>query len=360
MTIKNIYKSLTAAFVLLMLASCIISERSYGPQSYGFIPVAITDELPRSTRADGDWLKTVRLIVFTDMASSPKVEINEVYTAVQFEMSADPEDEYTTAKMLLKVARRASGSNDKLVVAIVNEPDNTQLKEKLSGVQTPQGLAAVELDMGLFVADNHLSLKTNADIPMTGAVWTNKVYTTKEEAAQEGKTEAFKVYRAIAAVEVFLRNGTDVDPNLKLMADTEIKLINTYNKSPFVVHSQGINTLGQIQTVDTEDLIPFKSWKLTSGEQALSATQPVCVFYTPERTNTADRLTVAVSAKTSEGATRTGTLVLTKAKAKTTQIESPIDLIKRNEVYQIFVTINANGLSAGVGSWNDESIKTDF
>ncbi len=160
-------------------------------------------------------------------------------------------------------------------------------------------------------------------------------------------------------VEVYLKKGTDVDPNLKITTGTKVTLDNTYTETFFTRHTDDIHQLGKIQTVPTADF-KQRSWSLTSpGEHAISATEPICVFYTPERTHTADRLKLTIEVKTAEGATRKRELIITKA-FDDKNVEKPVDIIRRNNIYRVIATIRANDIEAEVRGWQDQLIKPEL
>ncbi len=140
---------------------------------------------------------------------------------------------------------------------------------------------------------------------------------------------------------------------------TSVTLDNTYVKTFLARHTDNLHELGHIQTVATADL-EQRSWALSSpGEHDISDAEPVCVFYTPERNHTADRLTLTIEVKTAEGATRSGQLEITKAFDKN-NVEKPINEIRRNNVYKVIATIKANEITAEVRDWQDRFIKPEL
>ena len=302
-----------------------------------------------------DKIETIRFIVFTNMASMPKVEINEFYDEDDF-MLEDPSGEKAAAKVriVLEVGRKTNGGNNKLVVAIVNEPAG--MKRDLDAVMSPAQLAALPLDMSHFLNNDHLSLKDGVPMPMSGAVWTDKVYATEDEARAD--MVKLTVQRAVAKVEVFLKGGPDVDAGLKIASGSTVTLDNTCAKGNLVRHedSDG-HVLGSIPTVASANLIE-RSWTSTS-ELAMSATESVCVFYTPERNCVTDKLKLTVTAKTSEGAERSGSFVLSTARNEE-RGEETVNVVRRNNIYRVTATVTANAITAEVQNWEDENISTEF
>ncbi len=238
---------------------------------------------------------------------------------------------------------------------------------------TIEDLEALELDIATFVKSDHLSLLDNVNIPMTGALWTDYTKLLDERLVPSNAPLELMVHRAIARVDVYLKrettkvNSVDVilDPNLTMTAGTIITLDKTYDRTNLVMHTDadGAGTLGTIQTVDPGDFISPKSWRILSGEQAVSQfeTTPVCVFYTPERnclTNN-EKLKLSVSIKTPEGTTRSGDLVIKEAKDKAGIVHT-VDKVERNHIYKVTVTITANGVTGDVIDWGEQPIYTDF
>ncbi len=207
-------------------------------------------------------------------------------------------------------------------------------------------------------------------MPMTGAIWTDKLFEKPSTAGLESNILKLEVHRAVARVDVYLKKGEDVDTNLLMSAGSTVRLDNTYDKSNFFMHTAGDFTIGSVQTVDSDDLIDGKSWTLTSGTQAISDETPVCVFYTAERScaTTDDRLELTISVKTNEGATRSGTLKIVSAfdveQMKKPEDErgspKPVDVIRRNNIYKVVATIGVNGIESEVRSWEERDIDTEF
>jgi hypothetical protein len=357
---KKILAPTLAALCLALatLTSCLVDSRLVHG-SRGVLQVEIAGTLvPAPTRGDGEWLSSMRLIVFTDLATSPRVEINRLITIGELDMVPATGATPARAKTVVEVERRPAGENSRLVVAIVNEPDTPQMRAALEAISTPGELGDLELDMAHFVSADHLSLRDGVAVPMTGAVWTDRLFRSVEEASREWNSLKLEVQRTVARIDVCLKRGTDVEAGLKMAAGSTVVLDNTFDKTRLVYHSDGINTIGQIQAVDSEDMFD-RTWTLSSGEQDFTADTPVCSFYTPERGCTRDRLKLDIAIKTPEGATRSGSLTIFSA-LDADRVEHPVDIVRRNNIYRVTVTIGANGMTAEVSDWVDQNITTEF
>ena len=346
-----------ALFALLGLRSCIIDNKElFDP--YGIVQIEIAESLGAVTRADENTMESIRFIVFTDLDTTPRAEINTLHT--EFDVEPAVGTTPPRARFSLKVERKDTGSNMKLIVAIINEPATMTSQIEGLGITIAE-LVAKELDIYQFVNTSHLSLKDNVAIPMTGAVWTDKLFKSATEAMTTGNVLTMEVQRAVARVDVYLKKGTDVDPDMKIATGSEVKLDKTSNLSSFIVHTDGVNTLGAVKNVTTG--FDNKTWTYTTATpQAITETTPVCVFYVPERIHTANRLKLSLSIKTPEGATRTGDLEITKAYEADDPLKTQqdVNVIKRNHVYNVIATIGTNGITGEVIDWKDQPIITDF
>lgn len=319
-------------------------------------------EITENEGAGSDKIKSIRFIVFTNLASIPKAEINRLYSENDFTAEQIPEEEKAASKIkiIMEVSRRRVSPNKKLVVAVVNEP--LSMTEVLNAITTPEQLEKLKLPMSDFVADDHLSLKADTPTPMTGAVWTDRVYSTVEEAVANGIK--LEVLRAVARVDVYLAKEKDVD--VQITAGSAITLSNTYTESYFVRHEDGNNHLGNIQTVNSNNFTD-KSWTWTEGQKEIPdpETDPrsvcVCSFYTPERycISDNDKLKLNVSIVTQEGAVRSGIFTLDKAK-DANQDEQTINLIRRNNIYKITATVGAEVITAEIQDWEDRGISVEL
>ncbi len=347
-----------ALFALLGLKSCLIDSKSLS-EPFGIVQVEIAESMDAVTRADDNTMESIRFIVFTDLDTTPKAEINIRHTSFTVEPAVGTTP--PRVRFSLKVGRKPTGSNEKLIVAIINEPSSMTagLDEKELDITIAE-LEAMKLDMAQFVNNDHLSLKSNVAIPMTGAIWTDKLFRTATEAMTAGNALTMEVQRAVARVDVYLKKGQDVDPDMKYTTGSTVKLENTYDQSNYMMHTYGSHTLGTVQTVASGFLT--KTWSYTSTPQAITEGTPVCVFYTPERKHTANRLKLSVSVKTPEGATRSGVLEITEAYNPQDPEKElhDVDVIQRNHIYNVIATIGTNGITGEVADWNDENLTTEF
>ena len=352
--------TLPIAFAFLLFCSCSWEHAEpVGPavdplQSRGLMQVEIAENSGQGT----DKIKTIRFIVFNDLTTTPKKELNEFYSEDDFTIE-EPENEKAASKVkiILEVLQKASGSNQKLVVAIVNEPDI--LKAKLNAINTLAQLENLELELAQILNGDHLSLKTDVPMPMSGAIWVNEFYSTEEEAALEQNTLKLGVSRFLARVDVYLLNG-DNSAAIPVAAGSTVTLSNTYTKSWFVRHEDEEHTLGRIQTVTAP--LTNKTW---TAEAALAVpargnvptandSLHVCSFYTPERFCTAaDKLKIDISAIIPDEGTRSGGITLDKADDKD-GISRPITVIRRNSIYRVTATIWLSEITGEVQGWNSE------
>lgn len=352
---------ITLAFLLLFLCSC-SSERMMSREMVlradGFINIEVTDE-----HTDGDLsddIKSIRFIVFTDLYSYPKAEVNEFHEITEANRAS-------VLKAVLKVSRTEAGENDKLVVAIANEP--TGLKTQLDNVSTVQQLEEIRLDMSSFVSTNHLSLLAGASMPMSGAAWTtaDNVYETEQEAGEADNLVPLMLERAVARVEVYLT--TDDPDGLQTTSGSAVTLGNTYTQSYFIRHENGANVLGRIQTVASAAMTS-KAWTQTDATLNIPYRTPavqgdpssvhVCTFYTPERRNLTDRLRLNVGVKVSgDEGLKSGEIELTEAYDEH-GTHHDVDDVLRNTRYRITVTIGAYGISAVVQDWYGEEVITEL
>ena len=357
------------AFALLLLTSCawenVVPDSGLAAQTRGLMQVEITENDGEGT----DKMETVRIIVISDPVGTPKLDFNERFTKDAFTID-DPSGEKAASKLkiVLEVPRKSSGQNEKMVVAIVNEPDG--MSSALAAVSTPAQLENLPLEMSTILNSNHTDLKTNLLMPMTGAIWVDRyAYSnTQQEAEQESKIVRLGVSRVVAKVDLFLVNGGTAEMgNITVASGSKATLSNTCTQSPFVYHKEGTRTLGKIQTVASSGL-ESRSWTSSATlsvpardkEHPTSADSVLfCTFYTPERTciatDDADKLMIKIEAaiQGDEG-TKSGEIILNQAWKD--GISEKITTVGRNNHYRVTATIGMSGITGIVQSWNDQNI----
>lgn len=342
--------------VLLFFCSCTHKPTDTGGEpSVNFMQV----EIEENGANNAERIKTIRFIVFTGLSSDPVAEVNRLYSEEDFVAEQlSGEKAASRVRIVLEVGRRSGRANDKLVVAIVNEP--ATMTSALNDVTAPGQLETLELAMSDFVTNDHLALLPDVPIPMSGAVWTGSddIYPSVEQAADN--TVEIGLSRAVARVDVYM-NASAAD-GIRIGAGSTVTLDNTCDKSYYIRHVDDMeHVLGNIQTASPDDLT-HRSWTMAGGQKDIPHGEAVhiCSFYTPERYCVSDKLKLRVGIVTSEGAPRSGTFTLDRAVENATQIEKPIDVIRRNNIYRVTATIGENGITAMVNDWADERIITDL
>lgn len=350
-------KNIILAFLLLLCCSCSEEKEQPNrnvPATRGLVYVSIEEGAYTDER-----LESLRCFVFTDMAGLPRLEYHGWSTR-------NPPERFSEVNYLLEVERKADDPNEKLIVVIVNEPNDIDLRKKLQKVATPGDLANLELEMSHFLNDDHLSLKAGTVMPMSGAVWaSNSVYTTKAEA--EANRVALSLERVVARVDVYL--NTDIPEGLQIAAGSTVALDSTYTKSYWIRHESGSRALGNIQTVEGTALIG-KTWTQTAPSLSVPYHTPAypwypssvlaCSFYTPERNCLSDKLRLDIGVRTvGDDGFKSGSLVLTTARDEQ-GIAHPVDVVRRNSIYKVTATIGVNDITAVVQDWNGVEIPTEL
>lgn len=306
-----------------------------------------------------DRIGSIRFFVFDNPSSAPVLEINRLYGEGDFNFNQTVgNNEISRLCVTFEVNCRQGSNNNKLVVAVVNEPPS--LSDLLDQVALPSDLGGLSLNFAEFLNAGHNNLKDDAALPMTAAVITDKVYPTEQQA----NNDPVEMYleRSVARVEVYLKRGTDVGADVMLATGTNVVLGNTYDRGCFLYHPLGGGyTLGRIPTIVTGFM--SKTWTLATGGADISAKTPLCSFYTPERTcvasDNADKLLLEFNVVTSEGAVRKGVTSIAKASNENQQ-EKDIDALRRNNIYRITARIDANEITCIVHDWNTEGIETEL
>lgn len=341
---------LTAA--LLLFVSCTGGERiADRPSAQGTMTVVVT----QMDADDEDRIETVRFIVFGDPDTDPALEVNTLFDGSEFDTGgASGSGGVSRLEVVLEVGLRTGVRNNKLVVVIANEP--ASMTAALDAVVLPEELEDMRLDFASFLNADHRTLIDDYPLPMTAAVWTDKVYATEGEAAAD--MVAVELQRAVARVDVYIE--PDGGEDLTLSSGTSVTLGNTYDSQNFIYHADGTHTLGEIQTVGSGfmDMV----WEL-SEETAVSGRQLLCSFYTPERTcslpDNADKLTLTVVIHTTDGTVREGSAAIDSGNRESAGI-TPITAVERNNVYMVTVTAGAEVVTVWVNDWNGEDIYNEL
>ncbi|MCC8155004.1 MAG: hypothetical protein LIP01_12895 [Tannerellaceae bacterium] len=187
---------LILTLAVLSVSSC--SRNSYENEfsvigeTSGVMQVEIVEE-----DALADKMETVRFFVFTNLSGNPQLELNE-----RFDIP-DPsgEGEVSKLKITLEVSRKTDGVNDKLVIALINEPSG--IKEELDAIKNYDQLRNMQLSFADFLTVTHRELQNNKTMPMTGIVRTHQVYPTPQEA--ENSTVRMSVQRVVARVDIYAK-----------------------------------------------------------------------------------------------------------------------------------------------------------
>jgi hypothetical protein len=346
-------------FILLLLGGCAREVQLGGGEvveplmTRGYINVTVDSE---NEGASSDDIKTIRFIVFKDLLSTPKVEVNEFHEV----------SEGTSASALsavLEVSVNEAGLGRKLVVAIANEP--TALSDELDAVTLVSQLEELRLDMSGFVATDHQSLLTGASMPMSGAIWTDSddIY-AKEEDARNGRV-ALLLERAVAKVDVYL--NTDNSDGLQITSGSKVTLGNTYGQSYLIYHNNGANAVGRIEAPESSEMIS-KTWTQSAASLAVPYKTPavqsdpssvyLCSFYTAERSCATDKLLLDVMFRVSgDEGVKSGSVKLNEL---TYEDGKAFNEVIRNTTYKVTVTIGAKGMTAIVQDWKSEEITTEL
>lgn len=311
-----------------------------------------------------DEIRSVRTYVFNDVADAARLE----YKNYQ-ETGAERQIKFHG---VIGVNYNPSGSNNrKLLVFIVNEPP--LMAPQFEAVENLRQLEALQLQMGDFLADQHLGVDENKYMPMTGVLCTDKIYANFEDADNHKQTVFLN--RAVAKIEVWLT--TDVAGGLTLGEGSFVKLQNTLDTSPLLYHEGGWRDVGSIQNPAAG--YTFKTWSIpvsapggwggggpptsgTSGPGNVgSGTQMppnkpvhVCTFFAPERRVGTHPLKFDIGVVSSAG-TRTGTAEIKKFKDGTIITE-----IRRNIIYKVTLNVKSTEITSEVEPWHDEPIETEL
>lgn len=344
--------------LLLLLPSC--SWEKIEPTPPG-PPDVQTRALTVTLNNDGDQDKqedihTVRFIVF-DKASSgyPLLDVNELLSIEETQKTATG----------FQATLRVKVGDDKMVVAIINEPST--LKGKLDAVETISALEAQVFDFADVLNANHSALLDGQYMPMTGVK--RGITVTESHTAQSPARTSMTVERVLARVDIYLKAAAGV--TAVLFPASRISLLDTYDKGYLAVGtaadgtryqtgSMAVNNFGRMLTVDASDLLDhdlpegvlpqYATWSPlgTAVFTETSSIQRACSFYVLERTCTGipdDKLKIRFENIMSNSILKTKTLALEAVTPSGGGSSQSLEIIKRNNVYEIIGTIKGNDIT---------------
>lgn len=353
---KTIYILLSVAFAML-LHSCVIDKGTdEAATRSGVMMVNIENDTSSLMDDARENITTVRLFVFDNASTNPKLNVNELYTDV-----ATPG---TKVSVKVKTSRNA----DKMVVAILNEP--SQLTGTLESVNHPSALEDIAFEFADLFNTNQTAVLASANgMPMTGALRHVEINSSHTES--NPLIIPMVVERAVARVDVYM--SKDMSRTARLTTATKIRLKKSYDKGYLVAGTEDNDTrfqpsdaenFGHMLTVAPELLTAVSEWSPSSAISLGSTAQRVCYFYTPERNcildNDADKLRLEFVNITIDGVgLRSAEIILNRMDTAPGTVTDPDDLnlkmIKRNNVYEIYSTVTSNTVDfeAYVLDWAD-------
>lgn len=191
---KIIYLFLfVAGLVSCMKDSCPLAE---GP-GRSVMSVTIEDEDGKSD-SYREVINTVRVIVFDNASTVPRLDVNRVFRMPGGE---------TGTKFTVKT--ETSRNNDKLVMAIVNEPAGAS--QALAGMSHPDGVEDLMFVFADIMNANHTAVKTSG-MPMTGVVRGVSVGPAHTES--DPKRVDMTIERAVARVDIYLQKDESIAPRV--------------------------------------------------------------------------------------------------------------------------------------------------
>ena len=308
-------------------------------------------------------IKTVRIIAFNNASTNPVLDVNTLNII-----------NTPVAATSINVDLEVTVNNDKMIVAIINEP--AQLSNELSKVNHPSRLEDIDYSFAHIFNTNHTAILPNVYMPMTGVkrgIAVNKTHT-----AGSPLNMNMTVERVLARIDIYLKKN--MAATAQLTTSTTVKLKNTYNKGYFAAGtiadgtryqtgSLAPNNFGHTMTVATPNLVPV-SWSPSSTVTLGTALpgSPVCSFYTPERTcnaaGDADKLVLEFADINLVGiGPRHGEIILSQMTDLPAGITNPyITEIKRNNVYVVTGTVSSQEMlfEAQVLDWNDADLSYEL
>lgn len=351
---KRIIPKLLIALTPFLIVSCESESRVDVPsQASGLMNI----EVLVSGADEHDYVHKVRLIVFDNASKDPKLDVNEVI----------PVDDESQDAKVLKTNLKVTRNEDKMIIVILNEPDNLTLS--LNQVFHPSHAENMMFEM-MHAFSPGCTTPASTGMPMSGVKRGMSV--TKDNATEETAAPvSISVERSVARLELWLRSEPGI--HAEINKDTEIRLLQTSDKgylatgtiadgTRFQTGENAKNNFGRM--LDIPDPQGYIIWTYTAEQPLTIGTTPVqiAVFYTPERMCNADddgnKLILELNnIMTSEGLRDKQTVLKEFTLDGNTQPEIITD-IRRNNLYRTSGRITSGGIefSNMVASWTEENI----
>ncbi|WP_295940339.1 hypothetical protein [uncultured Alistipes sp.] len=333
---------------LINLISICVAAALLGACTAGYADGGVADgtrglmsvEVLTPGAAEEDHVRTARFITFDNASTFAKIDVNELITL-------DPKDQDATRfKTMLEV----SCNPDKMLFVIVNEP--ASLTALLGGVILPSQLEDLTFRMADAFNANHTGILATG-LPMSGM--TRGVAVTEANKSEDTAAQAeVGIRRAVARVELWLK--TDERTAASLTSATTVTLSKSHDRG-YLFGPDTDNSFGWMPTVD--DPATSVTWSYT-GTDPLYLTetvQPICAFYTPERTCTVedniDKLVLDIQGIEAEDGVRNAQTVLSQFTSG--GITKTITRIERNNIYKIVGRVREMEFDHSILPWNDEN-----
>lgn len=320
-----------------------------------------------NTQGDTEKIERVRFIVFDDISSGGKLDVNKL-----IEVTEGNDVAVNGFKARLKVVE----NSDKLIVAIVNEPmgkvtggsdESDTWQARLTAIKYPSQLTDMTMDLA-DALNGQTNPVTDAEdlspsgLPMVGMLWANIPGSSLAIEPDDAITwpEPIVVERILSRVDVYLKND-DNSKKGSITSSTKIEILNSGKKGYLcrgAYKNRAMHSVDFGHWLTTADDAYDKETNLfytPTSTSAISNTgsgedggQHICSFYVPEwkydtgKADSADKLGITFSnVLDSNGATVGGTFYLSTAAPAGSKTEQSLDGIERNNVYQLTGIIKA-------------------
>ncbi len=322
---KKILKLINIFIATITLYACseeqIVGNEIPVPATKGLMEVEVIQDNAKVE----DYVHTARFIVFDNATSFPTVDINQLITLDQKDAQ--------TFKLYLKVLCNP----DKMLLVILNEPD--ELTGFLESVTSPSDLHNIKFQMADVFNNNHTAPKLKG-IPMTGMAH-NIVITESNASENEAFRQVVTVNRSVARVEMWFKTLQPI--KAWITKNTKISLSNSHHEGYLM--DPEIPGFGNIQKVDMPNQTVV--WQHTGDDIMIEDEAHLhCVFYTPERTcsaeNNADKLVLTIEGLSTSEGVRNATAILSEFMDNSSlyPVYQEIKEIKRNRVYKTIGNIH--------------------